>query len=262
MLNTIAGLESRWDFSGGFRLHARTTPAAPRPGVQTVVLVHGLCVSSRYFVPTAAALAPHFDVYAPDLPGWGRSERPARSLSPADLAESLAGWIERLDLGPAVLVANSVGCQIVARVARHHPSLVDRVVLIGPTFDSVGRNAVEQARRLMVDMLREPPWSWAIHARDFADFGPRRTLETLALALADPLESHLPYVSAPALVVRGERDPIAPHRWAEEVVRRLPQARLVTVPRAAHAANTSHPREVAALVRSFAGRESRQVVAA
>jgi 2-hydroxy-6-oxonona-2,4-dienedioate hydrolase len=40
--------------------------------------VHGLVVSSRYMVPLAEVLACWFDVYAPDLPGFGRSEKPSR----------------------------------------------------------------------------------------------------------------------------------------------------------------------------------------
>jgi len=47
-------------------------------------------------------------------------------------------------------------------------------------------------------------------------------------------------------VVRGERDPIVPHRWAAQITALLPDARLLTIPGAAHTPNFSHPQELAA----------------
>src|SRR5438105_950055 len=59
----------------------------------SVVLVHGLVIASRYMVPTAERLAPLCNVYAPDLPGYGKSAKPARVLSLAGLADALARWM-------------------------------------------------------------------------------------------------------------------------------------------------------------------------
>ena len=51
-----------------------------RTGLLPIVLVHGLSVSSRYMVPVARRLAPHRDVYAPDLPGFAAGGQ-SRSLT-------------------------------------------------------------------------------------------------------------------------------------------------------------------------------------
>jgi pimeloyl-ACP methyl ester carboxylesterase len=66
--------------------------------------------------------------------------------------------------------------------------------------------------------------------------------------LAHRLAPLLPQVRAPAVVVRGEHDLIAPPRWAAEVAARLPRGRCVTIAGAAHAAHWSHPQAVAAVV--------------
>ena len=55
----------------------------------------------------------------------------------------------------------------------------------------------------------------------------------------------------PTLVVRGERDPIVPQYWAEEVARILPRGRLAVVPEAGHALNYSRPHDLARLVRAY-----------
>ncbi len=259
-LNALGGARSHWTVVDGLRIHARVWPAAPhapaQPGVPVVpavqvVLVHGLAVSSRYFVPTAVRLAPHVRVYSPDLPGWGRSEKPARLPGLPELADVLAGWMRANDVPRAVLVANSMGCQVVTHLARRHPELVERVVLIGPTMDRHARSLPRQAWRLFLDMLREPPWSWGIHARDVLDCGVRRIFAYARLALDDRPEHHLPAVHVPALVVRGSRDAIVSQRWADEITHLLPHGRFMPAPGAAHAVNTNAPDLLVRLILPF-----------
>src|SRR5918998_4849141 len=93
----------------GRRMHARVSGVA---GGRPVVLVHGLVVSGRYMVPLMDGLARSHAVYAPDLPGFGRSEGPARAPDVAGLADSLAAWMRTMGLSGAALVGNSVGCQV------------------------------------------------------------------------------------------------------------------------------------------------------
>ena len=65
----------------------------PRTG-QNFVLVHGLGMSSSYMMPTARLLSPHGNVHVPDLPGFGKSDKPSRILSIHALADVLNEWLE------------------------------------------------------------------------------------------------------------------------------------------------------------------------
>lgn len=128
-------LESVWTRVGGLRVHARAS-GGPAPEERTaVVLVHGLIVSSRYMVPTAERLALHRRVFAPDLPGFGRSERPLEPLDVAALADALSDWMGQVGLERATLVGNSMGCQVIADLAVRHPGRVEQAVLQGPTMN-------------------------------------------------------------------------------------------------------------------------------
>jgi pimeloyl-ACP methyl ester carboxylesterase len=69
--------------------------------------------------------------------------------------------------------------------------------------------------------------------------------------LAHRIEDLLPRIGAPALVVRGSRDYIAPQAWVEEVARLLPQGRLAIIEGGGHALNYSKAPELARLVRPF-----------
>ncbi len=77
-------------------------------------------------------------------------------------------------------------------------------------------------------------------AADYWDAGLARVFRTFRDALDDPIERKLPEVAVPALVVRGEKDPIVPQRWAEEAARLLPKGRLVVV-EGAHTLNFAAP---------------------
>jgi 2-hydroxy-6-oxonona-2,4-dienedioate hydrolase len=250
-VNGLSGSVSHWTTIQGIRMHARRWYGPSTAGSTPILLVHGLAVSSRYFAPLAVRLARRFEVYAPDLPGWGRSDKPRGVRDLPELADVLAGWMRANELTPAVLVGNSMGCQLITHLAAAAPDLVAGVALVGPTMDRHARTLAHQAWRLFRDMLREPPWTWALHTRDLLDFGLCRTIAMARLAIDDRPEDRLPLVRVPALVVRGERDAIVSRRWAGDVARLLPDGSLAELPGAAHAANSNSPDELAALLTPF-----------
>src|SRR6266516_6720609 len=134
-------VESRWLEVFGLGIHARVGgQGAP------VVLVHGYGVSGSYMLPLAQSLAPSFSVFALDLPGYGRSQRPRISLGIGDLTVALAGWLDAAGLQCPAFVANSMGCQIVTELAVRLPERVGPMVLVGPTVDPRRRAARHQLR--------------------------------------------------------------------------------------------------------------------
>lgn len=243
-------LRSTWTMVDGVRMHARVSTIPVPPGL-AVVLVHGLGVSSRYFIPTARRLATDYRVYSPDLPGSGRSGRTRRILNLDELADALAGWMRATGLAQAALIGNSLGCQTIASLALRHPELVARAVLIGPTMDRRARSTMRQFWRLLEDSFRETPSQPFLTLFDYWLTGPYRTWRTLQYGLADPLEAKLPAIRIPVLVVRGERDPIAPRDWCEEVANLLPCGRLATIPGGAHTVNFSTPDRLVRVLGAF-----------
>lgn len=244
------GLADHWTEIDGLPMYARVTPAAA-PEAPVVVLVHGLVVSSWYMAPTAIRLAPRYRALAPDLPGFGRSGTPPRALTVPELADALVDWMSACGIASAALVGNSLGCQVTADAAARYPERVERLVLLGPTMDAHARTPVQQTIRLFQDMLRESPTNPWKYARDIVRTGARRGLRTFRYGLDDRIEEKLPHIRVPALVVRGERDPICPLPWAEEVARCLPLGRLVTIPGGAHALNASAPDAFVRVLRPF-----------
>lgn len=232
----------------GTRVHAAVLGPTKAP---TVVCVHGLGCSHRYFRPVAEALAPRLTVVAPDLPGFGRTPGPRNPLDVRGLTTALADWLRATGREGALLLANSAGCQIVVDLAAHAPDTLGPAVLIGPTTDPTAKTPLRQLARLVADIPRERPTLLPILARDYLTCGPRRFLATARALLDDPIERKLTHLSTPTVVVRGTRDPIAPHDWAKRIAEALPNGRLAEVPGAGHALNHSAPRELATIVESL-----------
>jgi len=245
--NTARGeLRSTWLTIGGVLMHARVSTAAKTPG-SPIVLVHGLGVSSRYMIPTALLLAPDYRVYAPDLPGSGRSGRPAHILNIDELADALAAWMRANGLRDAILIGNSLGCQTIAALA----ALIARAVFIGPTMDPQARTTLQEFGRLLVDSWRESFTQPFLTLFDYWLTGPYRTWRTLQYGLHDRLEAKLPQITIPVLIVRGGRDPIVPQSWVAEIERLLPCGRLIVIPSGAHTLNYSSPQHLLRVLRPF-----------
>ncbi|WP_430500729.1 alpha/beta fold hydrolase [Micromonospora trifolii] len=243
-----AGLTSEWRLVDGLRTHTRHA-AGPTTEAPPVVLVHGLAVSHRYLTPLAVALATTHQVYVPDLPGFGLTQRPRGAYDVRQHAEHLAAWLAAYRLPPVCLLGHSFGAEVAATLAANHPGSVRALVLAGPTSDPAARSRRAQFGRWLVDSLREAPLQAPILARDVWNARPWRVLATLSHSVRNAIEADLVRITAPTLVLTGERDPIAPPRWRDQVTRLVPDANLVVVPGAPHNAATTNPTAVADAIR-------------
>ncbi|MEV1027073.1 alpha/beta hydrolase [Streptomyces sp. NPDC050264] len=233
----------------------------PRDSIPALVLVHGLGLSGRYFVPLARRFAARgAAVLVPDLPGNARSRAAAaRAPGVTQLALALAHWHRRLSLGPTLLVANSVGCQVAAAFAARNPHMVSGLVLVGPALDP-GASGRRQFGQLLCDVPREPVRLLGVAASDYLVTGPLRCAASFRRALRDSAESfeaNLAQVRVPTLVVRGEGDPIASRSWIRRVACLVDDGRTAEIPGAAHAAHYSAPDAMATLIQKFMANELR-----
>jgi pimeloyl-ACP methyl ester carboxylesterase len=233
----------------GWRIFARVSERAGN--APAVVLVHGLSMSSSYMVPLALHLAPSFRVYAPDLPGFGRSQKPPRALGIPQLADVLRAWINDAGIRRAIVVGNSVGCQVMVELAGIRPDLMDAAVLLGPTMDATAPHWSAHVWRLLKDQMHERPSLIALEFSGFFGNGPRLTLETFRKALRHDMLGRGSQITAPAVIMRGEHDHLVSRRWVHMLADRMPGARVVEVPGAGHALNHNSPQAVGAVVRNL-----------
>ncbi|WP_345801288.1 alpha/beta hydrolase [Microbacterium sp. AZCO] len=235
------------------RLTFRVVSSGPSPSLRPpVVLVHGIGMSHRYLSRLHDVLAADGPVFSIDLPGFAGLPKPPRDLDVVAMADALAEVIDRLGVGPVVLVGHSMGSQWVVEVAAQHPELVSFVVAMGPVVDPEHRTLLAQSVALGIDSLREPPDINAIVFTDYVRCGIPWYLTQLRHMLAYPIEERAAALAVPLLVLRGERDPIAGIDWCRRLRDAAPRGSLVVIPGQHHVAQHSAPRAVASAISAYA----------
>jgi pimeloyl-ACP methyl ester carboxylesterase len=241
MTDVLSAFPSRWTRARGLDVHDRADESAP--GLP-VVMLHGLAVSHRYLLPAARALADRHPVVVPDLPGFGRSDKPARAYDVGEHADVVAAWLVARGLDRVAVVGHSFGAEVAARLAVLQPGTVAALVLASPTTDPTARTRRALIGRWLLDTQVEAPWQAPILARDILDAKPWRVFATVGHSVRNAVEDDLMKLTVRPLVLAGALDQVAPARWRAEVAA-LTNGTTVTVPQAAHNVLTTSPRRSA-----------------
>lgn len=99
---------------------------------EAVVLIHGECRNGSQWSDFLETLSRNYHCFAPDLLGFGDSERPKAPYSIQWECEILEELFENLRLKKIYLVGDSLGAWVAARYALNHPERVAGLVLRSP----------------------------------------------------------------------------------------------------------------------------------
>ena len=220
-------------------------------GSRLHILVHGIGVASRYFGPLAAQLGRTGSVVAVELPGMGDAPEPRDAVAMERYGALLAAWAQAEGIHGAIVIGHSMGTQVVTEFALQSPEAVGRVVLIGAVTDPRERSVLRQSLRLAQDSLRERvDVNWII-ASDYVKCGPRFMLKQAPVMVDYPMLERVAGLEQPALVMRGEHDPISRPRWNRAVAAAIPRSRMRTIVDQAHVGMYLDPEASAAIIDEF-----------
>ena len=246
-----SSLAERWTRVDGVDIFYRESPEPVDAPV--MMHVHGFGLSGRYLLPTAELLRNDFHTLVPDLPGCGRSGRPARPLDIPGLAHAAAAFLDDRGVKSATLVGNSLGCAVISEFAHAYPDRLDRAILVSPAGGLQNQPLPRAVRQLAHDGIREPARMLRVAAPDYFRFGIPSTLRLFQALTRFPTLERLLAVPIPTLAVLGSRDPLMPGPGRVQQIARREENHvlLVVIDGAAHAINFSHPGELANVIRLF-----------
>ena len=246
---------------------------------EPLVLLHGWGMNLRVFDALAATLAAHYRVTVIDLPGHGASPWNAQ-LAQSQWLAGVAALLPRA----ATLVGWSLGGQLALQLASQPALAVRRLVLIATNarfVQSTDWPAGLPAATLTAfaaQLERDAPGTIAdfleLQVRGSMDatavrMGLQQSLQRHGMAQPQGLRAGLALLEhndlrelargldVPALVIAGQYDRVTPPQAAQALVRLLPQAQLLQIPRAGHAPFLSHPAPVAAALLDFLRADAR-----
>lgn len=262
--------------AAGLRLHVRDSGPKDAPAV---IMLHGFGASLHTWEGWAQALVPERRVIRFDLPGFGLTGAdPTGDYGEARGMEILAALMDQLGLRRASLVGNSIGGKLAWNFAARYPERVDKLVLISPDgFASPGFAYGKKAEiPAMVRLMRYTLPTFMVRQSLAPAYGdPAILTEALVtryrdlmlapgvraamiarmeqVMLEDP-EPLLRRITAPTLLVWGEKDAMIPVRNAADYRRALPGAELVTFPTLGHVPQEEAPELSVEPVRRFLAR--------
>jgi len=149
-----------------------------RLALPPLVMLHGWAASHKFWKYCFSAFSPRWRVIAPDMVGFGISEKPKRDYSLDGLTSWLGKFLDAMKLDRVTLVAHSMGGTIALLYALQNPGRIEKLVVSNPVI--VGRTAFSRRNRLcMTAGLRRllyhlakigPIRRWV--AKDFTTIGP------------------------------------------------------------------------------------------
>lgn len=277
----MAGPVHRDVTASGVRLRVAEAGNGP-----PVILIHGLFVDHRSWDLVMPELAQQFRVIAPDLPGFGESEKPPPSRFPYGIeafAEAVADLYAGLELGPAAVVGHALGGAVALTLAARHPELVSKLVLVDALCyeSSTGRYGELALLPFVGGLVLKQLWGRGLFRRHFQEsvFGPKSNIagaridryydafnapaaRSSALATLRAtvdtrgVVAQTTRVQAPALVIWGRHDRVWPASFGQRLSREIRGSGFELLD-SGHSPHEELPSQIVRIVRRFLSDERR-----
>lgn len=247
-----------------------------------IFLWHGLGDEADTWRDVFLPLSARYRVMAPDLPGFGRSDKPARRYTPEFLKQAMLELADRLGIARALWAGHSLGAMLCHSLALEAPQRVASLALISGGMVLPSQNSrlgtllflIPGLGEKLYNGLRKDPdkafwtlseyyasleqmpqafrqWLWLRVNQRVWDDAQRRayfsTLRNLALRIAAGANSRLQRLkrqTQPTLIIWGAADQIVPAENAAFLAQNFPNARQVLIAGAGHNVQQEKPAEV------------------
>ena len=255
-----------------------------------IVLIPGLGLDHFYFQYAIPELQRHFRVLAYDPRGTGESDRPPGEYSMELWADDLQQLLATLGIARAHVVGSSLGGCVAFELLRRAPALAQSLILVA-AFSELDR-ALEINFRMRIavierlgmgDVIRDHVLLWTLSREFIATQRGARAADALVASLTrnDPklyveflkailrfgrvlpgqegqpkLTASLGSITAPTLVVVGDRDILTPVAFSQRIVEGMPHAELAVIERCGHITFIEQPEENTRLIAEFVRRQA------
>jgi pimeloyl-ACP methyl ester carboxylesterase len=230
-------------------------------GEPAVLFSHGFLMDQSMFDPQVDALADRWRCVRWDERGHGQTESTPDPFTYWDSGADAIGLLDHLGIEQAVLAGMSQGGFLSLRAALTAPERVRALILIDtqdrpedpakvPGYDQLidawtsPGGPPQEVLDIVAGIILAPDWEgnadWHAKWRDLDPDRLRQTYTTL-MSREDDVRERLGELTMPALVIHGDADAAIEVDRAQAVTDAIPNAELVVIPGAGHAANLTHP---------------------
>jgi len=231
-----------------------------------LLILNGIMMSHKSWEPFLEALTPHFCVIRLDMLDQGLSSKMDKPYTQSLQVDMLKAFHEHVNLGKFHLAAISYGGSVAMQWATKHPECIERMVLLNaaayttPWLRDVGRGWNEVARtkngeayyHVTIPYIYSPyfyneniDWMDARKEKLMPLFE-NEDFRQAMIRLTESAESHdvreeLASIEVPTLVVAAEYDVLTPQSEQAYIVKKMPNAQMVTFDKCGHASMYEKP---------------------
>lgn len=227
-----------------------------------VILLHGAGGIHLSWPPQIRRLAGE-KIYAPDLPGHGKSQGSGRQ-SIDEYADDVIAFMKELKIHAAVMVGHSMGSAVALTLALKHPGKVLGLGLIGSgsklrvsqtLLETVSNSNTYEAA---VDMVNENCFSketpqnlLALSRRYMLEIRPPVLSGDFLACNEFDVTSQLEKINVPTLILCGAEDRMMPPKLSELLQSGIANSQLHILENAGHMVMLEQPNAVADLLKKF-----------
>lgn len=232
------------------------------PKGPVVLLVHGYTDSSFSYSRVMPLLDRNYRILAIDQRGHGDSDKPETGYEMSDLSEDIAAFLDAVGAKTATVVGHSMGSFVAMQTALDHPELVNRLVLIGTA--PTANNSNVQSFVNAVNALKDPIPREFAHEFQVGTSSPDLPKEFFAKVVDESMKlpAHvwkkalagvvardygpdLKKINIPVTIVWGEKETVFGREEQQQLIKGLPNAKLIVYSASGHAPNWDEPEKLA-----------------
>lgn len=239
---------------------------------RNLILLHGLGGYAERWNGITPHLSKRYHVIAPDLIGYGQSDKPSVDYTPEFFTKFVFDFIETLGIKKTSIIGTSLGGQVVVECAATQSPVIEKIILISPAgimrkstppLDAYtmaalypNKDSVKNAYQMMVGPGK-PVSDISIErfvnnmSRPNAKMVFLSTL--LGLKNAPDIFDKLARINIPTLIIWGKEDKLIPFEYAQQFVNAIPNCKFIPIEGCGHSPYVEDPEKVAMVVKEFLG---------
>jgi len=230
-----------------------------------ILFLHGWRLSGEVFIPIVRYLQDKgYNIYSPDMPGFGRSEMPSENYTLDDYADLILAFIKKMKMREIIVIGHSFGGRVAIKLISKNPRLFTKLVLansaglrndrafflrskifLAKVFKPLFRFAFVRMTRIRIYKM--------IGSEDYITV-PDEMKKVFVNVVNEDLTPVLTQLGKiPTLIIWGEDDKETPLSMAFKFRRGIANSELVILPEAGHLSFFDQPLFFAKAMNDFIG---------
>ena len=226
---------------------------------KTLVFIHGWGVNSKIFETVFYYLKNDFEIYVPDLPGFGNTPI-EKVMNLKNYAEFVYKFLKEKNVKEPIIIGHSFGGAVATKFSLLYPGEILKLILVSASAIRQPRRKMillkksadilklflsEKMRKLILKLL-------GYDKMDYAQIENKELKETFKRVIGEDLRPYFHLINTPTLVIWGEKDKITPIAEGKIIAENISGAKLKIIKNAGHFAFLEKPEEFIKLIKEFA----------